>query len=217
MPRVLIALFVVLLLARPAAAEFELSVYSGWQTATDSDVEGDDPDGIGRFDFEAEWEGRSFEAPLHYGFRATWWPGDLYGYGVDFNHLKVYSTDETRDDEGFETLEFTDGLNILTANVYRRFPGDVRRWTPYLGAGLGVSIPYVEVETPGGTDTFEYQYTGPAAQWVAGVTYPLSGRFEIFGEYKGTFSRNEADLDGGGELETDILTNALNVGVSFNF
>ena len=36
-------------------------------------------------------------------------------------------------------------------------------------------------------------------------------------EYKGTYSKNDVDLDGGGNLETNIVTNALNLGVSFNF
>jgi lipid A oxidase len=39
----------------------------------------------------------------------------------------------------------------------------------------------------------------------------------VFGEYKGTYSSNEAELSGGGSLETDIVTNAFNVGVSFRF
>jgi len=203
-------------LAAPAAAEFELSLYSGWQTVTDSDVEGNDPGGIGAFDFEADWEGRSDETPPYYGIRGTWWRPSDYGFGLEFTHAKVYGSDSTLSENGFDTLEFTDGLNIVTANIMRRFPGQGRSWTPYVGAGAGVSVPYVEVETSG-TSTFEFQLTGPAAQWVAGVSYELSPAWSLFTEYQGTYSRNEADLDGGGELETDILTNAVNLGVSFNF
>ena len=39
----------------------------------------------------------------------------------------------------------------------------------------------------------------------------------LFGEYKFTYSQSEADFNGGGTLNTDIITNALNVGVSFSF
>ena len=39
----------------------------------------------------------------------------------------------------------------------------------------------------------------------------------VFGEYKGTYSVNEADLTNGGTLKSDIVTNAINVGVSFSF
>ncbi len=204
------------LAARPAAAEFEVSVYSGWQTAPHSVVKGDDPGGVGDFDFTAGWEGRSNEAPPYYGFRGTWWQSETLGYALEFNHAKVYADSETLEDEGFDRLEFTDGLNLITANVFRRFPSAERRWTPYVGAGVGVSVPHVDVLTDGGK-TFEYQLTGPAAQVVAGISYPVSDSWSVFGEYKGSYSRNNAELDNGGELETNIVTNALNVGVSFNF
>lgn len=202
--------------ATPAAAEFELSLYTGWQTSPHSTVEGSDPDGVGDFDFTAGWEGRSGEAPPYYGFRGTWWQESNFGFGLEFTHAKVYADDETLRDEGFDTLEFTDGLNIVTANVFRRFPGETRAWTPYVGGGAGISVPYVELETSGGS-TYEYQFAGPAVQWVAGVTYPLSQSWSVFGEYQGSYSMNSVDLDNGGDLETNIVTNALNLGVSFNF
>lgn len=220
MPRLLPALLAIACLtfsARDAAAEYEVSFYTGWQTSPHSDVSGFDPGGVGAFDFTSAWEGKSFEAPPHYGIRGIWWRnGGVYGYALDFNHVKVYANDETRRRNGFERLELTDGLNIITANVMRRFPGETRRWTPYVGAGLGVAYPHVDVETSGGT-TYGYQLTGPAVSWVAGVTYPFTETWSVYGEYKGTYSQNSADLDNGGSLDTNIVTNALNVGVSFNF
>ncbi len=203
--------------ALPAQAEMELSFYTGVQEAPHSRVEGNDPSGIGAFSFLSAWEGRSFEPPPHYGFRATWWKTERLGFGLDFNHVKVYADDATLAANGFTLLEFSDGLNILTANVWHRWKMPDRRWTPYVGAGVGLSIPHVESQTTGGMRTFEYQMTGPAVQWVAGVTYDLTDQWGLFGEYKGTYSVNEADLVGGGTLSTNILTNALNVGVSFRF
>jgi lipid A oxidase len=202
--------------SQPAFAEFELGIYTGWQTAPHSDVEGNDPNGIGRFDFTTAWEGKSGEMPPYWGVRGTWWQPNNFGYGIEFNHTKVYADENDMEKNGFDTLEFTDGLNIVTVNLMRRFPDVERRWTPYVGAGLGVAVPHVEVETSSGK-TFEYQLTGPAVQWIAGVTYPVSESWSIFGEYKGTYSQNDADLHGGGDLSTNIVTNALNVGVSFNF
>lgn len=199
-----------------ARADFELSLYSGWQTSPHSTVKGSDPSGVGDFDFTAGWEGRSGDMPPYWGLRGTWWQSDTLGYGLEFNHAKVYADDDTLKDNGFDTLEFSDGLNIVTANVFRRFPGAVRAWTPYIGGGIGISVPHVEVETTGDR-TFEYQYAGPAVQWVAGVSYPITDSWKVFGEYKGTYSQNDVDLKGGGDLETNIVTNALNVGVSFNF
>lgn len=216
--KLLFAVPVMALSAGAAQAQFELSLYTGYQTAPHSVVEGDDPGGAGELDFTAGWEGRSDEFPPYYGLRGTWWRNDLLGLGVEFNHAKVYADDETREDNGFERLEFTDGLNLFTINAFRRFPSadGTRNWTPYVGGGVGVAIPHVDIETEGGK-TFEYQLTGPAVQWVAGVTYPLNDQWAVFGEYKGSYSQNTVDLDSGGELETNIVTNALNVGVSFNF
>lgn len=214
MTRLPAALCALLLSALPAAAEYELSFYTGFQSAPHSDVSGD-VNGAD-FDFNTAWEGKPFSAPPYYGFRATWWRSENLGYALDFNHAKVYADDDDREDNGFDRLEFTDGLNILTLNVFYRWPGAWRNLTPYVGGGLGVAIPHVDVES-GASKTFEYQLTGPAAQLVAGASYDLNERWAVFGEYKGTYSQNDVDLDNGGSLETDIITNALNVGLTFKF
>ncbi len=199
-----------------AQAEFELSAYLGAQGATGSDVSGNDPGGVGRFSFGADWEGRPFEAPPHYGVRATWWRTATWGLALDLNHAKVYAGDEALAANGFDRLEMTDGLNLLTVNYMRRFPEAGRAWTPYLGVGLGVAVPYVEVVTEGG-ETFDYQLTGPAAAALAGVSYRVNDRWSVFGEGKLTWSSHDADLDNGGSLETEIVTHAVNAGVALRF
>ena len=213
-------LFALSLTALPlaATAEVDLSLYGGWQTAPHSDVTVNDPVITGGLDetFFAEWEGRSFEMPPYYGIRATYWSGPTLGFGVDFTHAKVYATDETLRDNGYDRLEFTDGINTLTVNAYRRWPGAFGDVTPYVGAGLGLSIPYVEVEK-NGSSTLGYQVTGPAATLLAGASYELNDRWSLFGEYKFTYTSNKADLDTGGTIESDIILNALNVGITYSF
>ncbi|MEL7114547.1 MAG: outer membrane beta-barrel protein [Pseudomonadota bacterium] len=206
------------LAASSAFAESELSFYTGYQIAPHSRVEGNDPGGVGAFSFLATWEGRPLEAPPYYGFRYTYWTNETLGFGVEFNHAKVYADDATLASSGFSRLEFTDGLNIITANVFRRWPGALANGnlTPYVGAGVGFAMPHVDVESSGGK-TFEYQVTGPAAMIAAGVKYDFNERWGVFGEYKGTYSMNEASLSNGGTLSSDIVTNALNIGVSFSF
>lgn len=132
------------------------------------------------------------------------------------NHAKVYADDETLTETGYERLEFSDGLNIITLNAYRSWQDGFGALSPYVGGGLGVSFPHVEL-TDGGSETFGYQLTGPAVAWIAGASLPINDSWSVFGEYKGTYSINSADLQGGGTLETNIITNAVNVGVSFNF
>jgi lipid A oxidase len=205
------------LLALPtfAAAQVELSFYGGAQSAPGSDIAIRGDSVIADSDFSIDWDGRSASAPVYYGIRATRWHSPTFGYGLDFAHNKVYPKDGELP-EGFDVLEFTDGLNTLTVNAYRRWPNMLGNVTPYVGGGLGVSIPHVEV-TNGASETFGYQLTGPAATWIAGASYPISEQWSVFGEYKGTFTSNTGDLDTGGTIETDIFTNAVNVGVSFNF
>ena len=70
--------------------------------------------------------------------------------------------------------------------------------------------------------TPEYESTVTQNLWNAGAVMlgaqvALTERWSVFGEYKATYSVNEGDLDGGGTIETDVVTNALNLGVSYRF
>ncbi|MFD0981829.1 outer membrane protein [Tropicimonas aquimaris] len=207
---------VAIAIALPAAAEIELSFYSGIQDAPHSRVKGDDGDED--FNFLVDWEGNSGAMPPYYGFRATWWQSANIGYGLEFNHAKVYASDEDREEHGFADLELTDGLNLFTANVFYRWPGQWAsgRLTPYVGGGVGFAMPHVDVER-GDSDTFEYQVTGPAAIVVAGASWAFNESWSVFGEYKGSWSSHDIELDNGGRMETDIITNAFNIGVSYSF
>lgn len=200
----------------PAYAEMEVSVYTGWQTAPHSRISGDYPGG-GEYDELIGWEGKSFEMPPYYGVRGTWWRNDKFGFGLEFTHSKVYAPDDEREAAGFDSLELTDGLNIVTVNAYRRWQDQWSGLTPYVGGGLGLAIPHVDIETTDGDKTFGYQVTGPAIKLIAGASYDLNDRYAVFGEYQFTRSWNEADLDGGGTFESNINTNAINVGLSYKF
>ncbi|MFZ5962342.1 outer membrane protein [Thalassococcus sp. BH17M4-6] len=202
--------------ATPAAAEMELSFYTGWQTAPHSRISGDYPGG-GSYNALIGWEGRSFEMPPYYGVRGMWWRDERLGFGLEFTHTKVYAPDDERSALGFESLELTDGLNIVTVNAMRRWQNQWGDFTPYLGGGIGIAVPHVDVETTTGFKTFGYQYTGPAARLIAGASYDLNDRFAVFGEYQFVYSSNDADLEGDGSLKTDIKTNAVNFGLSLKF
>lgn len=211
----IISLMFALVAAQTASAEVELSFYGGIQNAPGSDVTIAGDDVIPDATFGVDWEGRSFDAPVYYGIRVTNWQSPSFGYGIDFAHNKVYPQDGELP-VGYDRLEFTDGLNTLTANAYYRWQDAFGDITPYVGGGVGLSIPHVEVLTAD-SRTLGYQVTGPAATLIAGATMPINDQWSIFGEYKGTFTVNEGDLDTGGTVSSDIFTNALNVGVSFNF
>ena len=194
---------------------WDIYVYTGVQTATESDVSGRTETGAG-FDFNAGWEGRSLDLPPYWGVRTMRDTGGPWSFGLELSHGRLEADDATLAGSGFESLGFSDGLNILTANAQRTF-FESGRWTGRGGLGLGVAVPRVDVTTPSGGATSEYQLTGPAARWYLGADYAITDRWSAFAEYSGTYSINSVDLGGGGSLETDILTNALNVGIGFSF
>lgn len=200
-----------------AQAEIELNLFAGVQAAPHSIVTA--TEGGTTTEFTAAWDGKPFAMPPYYGVRATKWVNGGWGYGVEFTHDKIYATDATLSGNGYDVLEFSDGLNILTANVMYRWDGAFRGFTPYVGGGLGISVPHVEVQKTAGAKTYGYQYTGPALRLTAGLKYAINDRWSIFGEYQGTYSMNSANLDTGpaDTLKTNVITNALNFGVGFSF
>ncbi len=198
-----------------AQAEVEWSFYTGLQEAPPSDISVRDDGVIPNGNFQIAWEGLPLEWPLYAGFRITNWQTATFGWGLDYAHNKTYPIDGELP-AGYSALEFTDGLNTWTINGYRRWPKHFGDFTPYVGAGIGLSVPGVEVTYLGRT-TFEYQLTGLAVTWLAGASYPINDQWALFGEYKGTFTSNSVVLRDGGTLETDIFTNAINFGVNYKY
>ena len=125
-----------LMLPAAAMAEVELSFYGGLQSALPSDVTVSGDPVIPDETINVAWEGKSFDAPPYYGIRATIWSSSEFGYGLDFAHNKVYPKALLA---GYDTLEFTDGLNTLTVNAYRRWENAIGDLTPYVGDGLGLA------------------------------------------------------------------------------
>jgi hypothetical protein len=98
-----------------------------------------------------------------------------------------------------ERLEFTHGHNVLMPTALVRLPPITANVRPYLGIGLGISVPHVEVRFAGespGRWTNEYQYAGPAFQILAGIELRV-GRGSYFIEYKFIWSSINAALTGG--------------------
>lgn len=202
-----------------AWAQFEVSAYGGANTASSSDVELDQ-DGFSE-SFDVDWYGDSFEMPPYYGLRGTYWLGRFsrpnWGVAIDFTHSKVKADlDDDEVGDEFDRLEFTDGLNTGTLNLFYRMPL-TDRFGAYAGVGAGISVPHVEVTTTTiEQETFEYQLAGPAAQGLVGGSMKLGYGFSAFTEYKANYSWNDTDLEDGGSLEADVLTHQIAVGISFD-
>ncbi|MEK1900398.1 MAG: lipid A oxidase, partial [Rhizobium sp.] len=51
----------------------------------------------------------------------------------------------------------------------------------------------------------------------AGVDFRVTDNWSTFVEYKGTYSRVDVPIDSGDRLKTNIVTNAVNVGISYHW
>lgn len=192
-----------------ARSEIELSVYGGPQWAQPGTIRsatlGDDL---------VRWDSQPFEIPPYYGLRAAWWPDRERGFGFTFTHAKAFADDPEK--YGYQELNFSHGLNFLTADLWHRFQTR-GRMTPYVGAGVGIVIPHVEVQPVGQAATAAYQIGGPAVSLMVGASMPLGKSWSVFTEYKATYSRLDAELETGDRLKTDFLTHAVNIGLSWRF
>ena len=85
------ALAAIFLMAAPAAAEVELSLYMGLQSVDDSTVSGALPNGtvVNR---KFKWDGNPLDNPYYYGARATWWTANNLGFGIEGTHAKAYAS-----------------------------------------------------------------------------------------------------------------------------
>lgn len=215
------------LLASPAAAEMELSFYLGIQSDDKSTGSGTLPGGA-PFSRTIKWEANSLDNPYYYGGRATWWMQNDIGFGLEGTHTKAYASAADRAALGLNRLEFSDGHNIFTANVLKRWPGafEGSRFTPYAGGGIGVAIPHVDAQVLGtAARTHGFEAAGLALRGIAGIKYSLSDNWALFGEYQAIWSDNDVTIDAdpavpgqtAGKLKTEILSHVINIGVSYSF
>src|SRR6056297_557897 len=216
-------------MASPAAAELELSLYLGVQSAHSDTDSVRLPGAAAPVSRDIDWRVKPFDNPLYYGGRATWWTQSDFGFGIEGTHAKAIAKASDRAALGVDKLEFTDGHNIITANVMKRFPGAIaklERFTPYVGAGVGVAIPHVDIKVSGAVGrTFDFEATGPAVRGIAGLKYAINEKGALFGEYQVTWSDNDATIDPdptvagqtSGKLETELVTHAVYFGVSYSF
>lgn len=209
--RLLLSAAVLCVLSAPAGAETELSFFGSANAAVANSTNLVDPGGAGRLSFSGDWE-----IPETAGVRVTWWRESDFGWGVELNATSAEALPRTLAANGLNDLSLETGVSLFTLNAFHRWPEKKSRLRPYVGAGVGVSVPTVIFEG-GGTPTNSRQVTGPAMQLMAGASYALNDQMSLFGEVQGAYSVNTADLASGGTLETNLLTNGVNVGVSLGF
>ncbi|HFQ15326.1 MAG TPA: hypothetical protein ENK41_03135 [Rhodobacteraceae bacterium] len=196
----------------PPAGEWFIGAYGGVPYTYNSDMLFKNGDKTSMIVKDIAWDGKPFKSPIYYGIRVSrWGHSGRTGAMLDFTHGKVYSRREQevelsgkRDSKPlppkakikdiFHHFEFTHGHNMLTLNGLYRLPQLGARLSPYVGAGFGVSLPHSEVQFKGSrVRTYEYQYTGPAFQFLIGLEFRIP-RLSYFIEYKFTYAPYEVPL-----------------------
>ncbi|MBU2583640.1 MAG: hypothetical protein KJ622_18180 [Alphaproteobacteria bacterium] len=164
-----------------------------------------------------EWRGEPFNDPIYYGVRiVNWFASGRTGAMLDFTHSKTIgeldkeagfeglingepAPEKARIGDIFRRLEASHGHNMLTLNGLLRLFDLNPRLSLYGGLGAGINLPHSEIQLmKGGGRTYEYLYTGPAAQALIGVEFRIP-RMSYFLEYKFTFAHYDvplSELDG---------------------
>ena len=228
-----------LLLTVPAAteAQFAFGAYLGESSTIHSNVQLNRPDGTDLDFHGVGWYGESWVNPKYYGFRLSYWNRNAprWGFVVDFTHAKMYAELDatvrvTGSREGepvdgeellgdtFDSLSISHGHNTLTFNGFHRWisAGGARRLRPYVGFGIGIAVPHVEV-TIDDSVTEEYQFAGATFQGLGGIDFRIWKGLSVFAEYRLNYARLDTDLTNGGSLKVAPWTNHLSAGLTFTF
>ena len=220
----------------PTLAEFQVGLYGGYSWNHNSDVDLQQGAATDITHDSVHWDSEPWQMPPYWGVRALYRPmrESRWGLMLDYTHAKTIAdrdravsvsgtldgvpvAGELAPSTVYDRLEFTNGLNTMTLNAIYRFPLN-STWTPYVGAGIGVAVPHVEVrKVGGGIDKYGYEIGGMAAQFMAGIEYEISPRWSLFGEYKANWSDIDVDLGHDATLQTQIMTHQLLFGASVNF
>jgi lipid A oxidase len=243
-PRLFALLLVAGFLLTPSVkAEVTLGVFAGKSFVDNGDL--NMSQGNTNLNYkDVSWDDKSFQSPIFYGARIGYWFNNApnWGLSVDFSHLKNYLVDSETvavngvqngsplngnlaiNSTNLEDFNMSHGLNTLTFNgQYRWFPAGQRdqtllgRMQLYTGLGAGFSIPHVEA-TVNGIKTYEYQWgAGPVVNGMLGVNYDIYSFISGFVEYKLTYADVQAELKGGGSINTETVNHQLIFGLAAHF
>lgn len=198
----------------PTTSETLFAGYGGITHTHPSDVRFAKPGVTDLTAHDVDWIGRPFKSPIYYGLRVMHWPEmSRIGGMIDFTHAKTISVREQQVrftgmrngspanrtaavGDTFRHLEFSHGHNMLTLNGLLSLGQMTPAIRPYIGVGVGASLPHTEVQfLDEAKRTYEYQVTGIVGQIVAGIEVRLP-RISVFVEYKFSAAPYHVPLSG---------------------
>ncbi len=226
----------------PDRGEFVLSLFTGLSLPENNDLRLRQAGGTDLTFHNVSYQGKDFSTPPYYGARLTYFLPEQshWGFGVEYFHAKLYlGTGDTvhvtgtrggvavNDSEPvgntIQTFILHNGFNFVTADVFyrwqlgRRDENFLGRFQPYVGAGVGAVVPYVESQLVGGTYRQGYQIRGPGVLGIAGLNFDLTKHVSLFSEYKFAYAHLDELHLANGSISIDPMTHNFVTGVSFRF
>ncbi len=246
MRRCIPCLVAVFLLVAPAAAkqrgEIYLKILTGVGLTDNSDLEINQsdlsPNDTKLTFFDVEWEDHSLEGPSarYMGVRVGYFlqRKPWMGVAVDFLHFKVFAeVDQSLRVQGttnavqpmsdiVQRYDIGNGVNfipfsfIVRARTHRseRFPHG--RIQPYAGVGLGPTLLYTQSVVNGKLRSGPYEFGNPGLQVLGGVQLLVSRRWDLFAEYKYTYTEANGSIDSGSS-RTRLNSNHFTLGGGVHF
>lgn len=222
-------------------AEWVIAAYLGGGHTAPATLKITQPARNTQLAFDAvRFDGRSFDPPLYYGVRGSYFIRGLSFLGIEaeFIHLKVYSDPTQRvrvrgwhrdlplDGEFplgqiVQEYSISHGANLLLFNLAARWrvlrTHDRSRTRAILTTrlGAGPTIPHTE-STIEGERQQQYEWGRAAWQWSAGVEFHLWRGLYALGEYKFTRTRQRGRVVGG-FAESLLRTHHGVFGLSYHF
>ena len=232
--------------AKKGRGDLFFKVATGLGLTEDSDlgIRQSDPGGNTNLTFsDVSWEDNSLSGPSarYTTVRVGYFLADKpwMGVTVEFMHYKVFAEVErsvrvTGINEGVpidavqpmsaivERYVVGNGVNFLTASFLARkrlkrsekFPhGCVQ---PYVGVGAGPTLLYTQSTVNGKYRSGPYEFGGIGLAALGGVQLQVSRRWDLFAEYKRTYTQANGSIDDGSS-RTDLFTDHFTVGVGVHF
>lgn len=163
--------------------------------------------------------GGTDEAEYDLGYGFSGFAGYAFGtglraeleLGIRQNDISNIDTSITQPDGG-ETRADT-----AFANVIYDFRNE-SRFTPYLGAGIGVAhVSHGLVQHVAG-DTVHDDYTAVAGQAIAGVSLKINDKWDAFADYRHVWTGEHDTVNSGGvAVESSYRSQSVNLGLKRRF
>jgi hypothetical protein len=220
----------VVCVARPCGAEWALTAYAGAAHTNPNTLNVEPSTGGALHVHRVVYEGRSWNSPIYYGGRLTYFFKERRWLGVEleFTHLKAIADTSqfVRVNEGapaplagtVQRFELSHGLNLVFANavVRKQAPGaSGKRLTLTARGGLGPTLPHVEA-TFGGVTRDEYQRGGLAGHVSGGLEWRVAGDLSAVIDLRFSQARERIDL-GAGTLRGTFASRHLDFGIGWKF